>query len=119
MIAIAKKTKTNETTKAEANLCDYGDRIVDQFLSDVTQDGGKYPVHRTVSLRMDFGTWLQRQSPKNQQIIMDLAYGDTVKEVSRQYGITLVRISELQGEYFSSWQSFINPRRDNTTCRTK
>ena len=86
------------------------DRIADSFESEATAADARYPVHRTVQLRIDFfQTWLRQQSHRDQQIIRDLAMGETTNDVSRKYGFSAGRISQLRRTFADSWYSFINP----------
>ena len=86
------------------------DHIADSFESEATAVDARYPVHRTAQLRIDFfQTWLKQQSHRDQQIIRDLAMGETTNDVAKKYGFSAGRISQLRRSYAESWYAFINP----------
>ena len=91
--------------------CAYG--IADTFQSEATITDGRYPVHRTVALRIDFfETWLNRQTPRDQQIIKDMAYGETTNDLARKYGVSAASISCYRKKYANSWYEFISDPKD-------
>ena len=91
-------------------LCEH---IADTFQSEATVVDGRYPVHRTVALRIDFfETWLAKQTPRDQQIIKDMAYGETTNDLARKYGVSAASISQYRRKYEKSWNEFINPKED-------
>lgn len=84
--------------------------IADSFESMATATDARYPVHKTVALRIDFmQDWYRQQTPRDQEIIRDLAMGETTNDVSRKFGISAGRVSQLRKTYANSWFTFINP----------
>ena len=76
------------------------------FLTDWRQSN----VADTVQFKIDFhDDWYHRQSPRDQQIIDDLAIGKTTGEVARKYSVSDGLISQYRKRYRASWESFINP----------
>ena len=101
-----------------AKVRHYGlcENITDSFESEATANDGRYPIHRTVALRIDFfQTWLARQTPRDQQIIKDMAYGETTNDLARKYGVSAACISQYRRKYANSWYEFINPKEDDDT----
>ena len=91
-------------------LCE---NISDSFESEATANDGKYPIHRTVALKIDFfDTWLAKQTSKDQAIIQDLAMGYTTTEVAKAHNISMGRVSQLRKTYAESWYAFIEPKVD-------
>jgi len=67
-------------------------------------------VSRTVQFKIDFfESWLQQQTPRDQQIIKDLAMGETTGEVAKKYKVSAGLISQYRKRYATSWDAFINP----------
>lgn len=84
--------------------------IADSFESEASAADARYPVHKIVQLRIDFfQTWLMQQSQRDQEIIRDLARGETTNDVSRKHGVSAGLISQYRRRYAESWYSFINP----------
>lgn len=70
----------------------------------------KTNVFRTVSFRIDFfETFLPQQTELDQAIIFDLMVGETTNDVSRKYGLSAGRISQLRKKYANDWYSFLYP----------
>ena len=91
-------------------LCE---NVADTFQSEATVVDGRYPVHRTVALRIDFfETWYRQQTPKDQIIIRELAMGHTTTEVAQANGISMGRVSQLRKAYAKSWYEFISDPKD-------
>lgn len=85
------------------------DHIADTFESEATAVDARYPVHKTVQLRIDFfQTWLRSQTDRDQQIIRDLAMDETTGDVAKKYGVSPASISQYRRRYADSYYSFIN-----------
>lgn len=84
--------------------------IADSFESEATATDARYPVHKTVQLKMDFfENWYRQQSPRDREIICDLAMGETTGDVAKKYGVSPGAASQWRRKYADSWYSFINP----------
>ncbi len=59
-----------------------------------------------IAIRMDFRSWLESLGRRTRRIAVDLAKGFRTSEVSRKYGVTPGRISQLRRELQVSWQVF-------------
>jgi len=75
------------------------------FLTDWRQSD----VADAVQFKIDFEDWHYHQSPRDQQIIDDLAMGETTNAVSRKHGLSASLISHNRKRYFKSWKNFIDP----------
>ncbi len=86
------------------------ENITDSFESEATATDARYPVHKTVALRIDFfETWYASQSPRDREIIKDLAMGETTGDVAKKYGVSPGAVSQWRRKYADSWYAFINP----------
>lgn len=86
------------------------EHIADTFESEATAVDARYPVHKTVQLKIDFfQTWFRQQTPRDQQIIRDLAIGETTGDAAKKYGVSAASISQYRRRYADSWYAFINP----------
>ena len=84
--------------------------IADTFESEATVMDAKYPVADAVQFKIDFFEgWLPLQSPRDQEIILDLAKGETTGDVAKKYGVSDGLISHYRKRYAASWDAFINP----------
>jgi len=84
--------------------------IADTFESEATVRDARYPVADAVQFKLDFFEgWLPQQSPRDQEIILDLAKGHTTGEVAKKHGVSDGLISQYRKRYAQSWDAFINP----------
>ena len=84
------------------------ENIADCFTSEATATDARYPVDRTVQFKMDFFEgWVQEQSERDREIILDLAMGETTGDVARKYGVTDGLISQYRKRYRASWNEYI------------
>jgi transposase-like protein len=56
-----------------------------------------------------FEGWYQQQSPRDREIIRDLAMGETTADVAKKYGVSPGAVSQWRRKYAESWQKFIDP----------
>jgi hypothetical protein len=75
------------------------------FLTDWRQPN----VADTVQFKIDFEEWHYRQSPKDQQIIGDLAMSETTNAVAKKHGVSASLISIKRKDFANSWKAFIDP----------
>jgi hypothetical protein len=97
-----------------AKVKHYGicENIADTFESEATATDARDPPDRMVQFRMDFFEgWYHQQSPKDQQIIKDLAMGSTQSEVAKKHGLTSACIAWYRKKYAESWDTFIKDRK--------
>ena len=98
-----------------AKVKNYGlcEHVTDSFESEATANDGRYPVHRTVGLKIDFfENWLTKQTPRDQRIIKDMAMGETTNDLARKYGVSAASISQYRRKYAESWYAFIDPKEE-------
>jgi len=68
-------------------------------------------VAEAVQWKIDYEAWLQRLSPRDQKIALDLSYGYTTSEVAAKYGVSDGLISQYRKRYADSWNDFIADKR--------
>ena len=66
-------------------------------------------VADSVQFKIDFEDWHYRQSPRDQQIIADLAMSETTGAVAKKHSVTPSLISIKRKDFANSWDAFINP----------
>ena len=57
-----------------------------------------------VAVRLDGHRWLSSLSPRNRQMVSELATGEQARIVARRHGITAGRLSQLRREWLQGWQ---------------
>ena len=77
-----------------------------QWVEAVVQDTRSSPVPDIVSFRLDFAEWLGRLPRRNRCIAESLAIGNRTKDVSRRFGVSEGRITQLRRELANSWVTF-------------
>ena len=87
--------------------------IADTFESEATVMDARYPVSDAVQFKIDFFEgWLPQQSPRDQEIILDLVNGETTSDVAKKYGVSAGLISQYRRRYEKSWFDFIADKRE-------
>ena len=79
----------------------------------------KADVFRKVQTRLDFETWYHRHSTRDQQIIEDLAMGETTNAVAQKFGVTAGAISIKRRTFEKSWNNFIDPPENDSAVIAK
>jgi hypothetical protein len=74
---------------------------------EALQDNTRTPVDEQVAFRFDFPAWLLTHTDRNRGIIADLMIGDRTQDVSRRYGTTAGRVSQLRAEFYHGWNAFL------------
>jgi hypothetical protein len=87
-----------------------GEGILDAFISDSTIVDAWCSVDRMVQFKLDFFEgWFRQQTPRDREIIRDLAMGETTGDVAKKYKVSAGLISQYRKRYAESWNAFINP----------
>ena len=89
-------------------LNDEGDVDTRYFMQDKTTD-----VFHAIQMQMDYQDWYHRQSTRDQQIIEDLAMGETTTAVAKKFGVSPALISIKRKNFAKSWNWFIDPPEEN------
>jgi len=76
-----------------------------------TWDFGHYNRHHNpaeaVQWKLDYEAWIAMQTPRDQDIITDLSYGETTGDVARKYRVSAGLISQYRKRYRNSWNAYI------------
>jgi hypothetical protein len=64
------------------------------------------PVPSIVALRVDFPEWLRQLTPRNREVALALARGQSTREVAQTSGLSCARVSQLRRELHNSWREF-------------
>ena len=86
--------------------------ITDSYELETTATDSRYPVDKTVQLRIDYAAWCRSQSPIDRKIIKDLAKGETTNNVAKKYGVSASTVSTWRRWYADSWNEFIGPQEE-------
>ena len=70
------------------------------------QDNTVTPVPDQAAFRIDWPAWMKTRTERDRQIIDDLMAGERTLDVSRKYGLSPARVSQLRGEYQEDWDRF-------------
>ena len=82
-------------------------------LQEALIDNTRSPVPEQVMFRLDFPSWLTTRTERDRRIIGDMMAGQRTLYLSRRYGISPGRISQLRREYHDDWQRFCGEFSDN------
>ena len=75
-------------------------------LDDALVDNTITPVDEQACFRIDFPGWLRSRSARDRRIVGDLMMGERTLDVSRKYGMTAARISQLRRDFLDDWQLY-------------
>ena len=75
-------------------------------LAEALIDNTRTEVPEQVCFRIDFPSWLQTRTYRDRRIINDMAMSQRSLDLSRKYGISPGRISQLRREFRDDWQRF-------------
>ena len=73
---------------------------------EALQDNTITPIVDQVHFRLDFPRWRHSRSERDRRLIDDLMVGTRPCEVSRKYGLSRSRVSELRRQLFQDWNNF-------------
>jgi len=75
--------------------------------SEFMLDRRQPDIAEEVQWKVDYETWLQKQTPQDQEIIRLLAMGETLCNTARKAGVSHSSICQYRKRYAKSWQEFI------------
>ena len=87
--------------------------LSDNPLSDALIDNTRSPVPEQVQFRLDFPAWLRTRTDRDRRLIGDMAMGQRTLDLSRRYGLSPGRISQLRREFHDDWLRFCGEFSDN------
>jgi len=83
----------------------HGQELHDAF-EERLRDNTMSPVPEQVAFRIDWPAWVMSRTDRDRRIIRDLMAGERTLDVSRKYGISPARISQLRREFHDDWLRF-------------
>jgi hypothetical protein len=95
------------TATAHENLFGqvHGQRLQDEF-EERLHDNTCTPPDEQAAFRIDFPAWLQTRTARDRQIIAAMARDERTKDLSRQFGLSQGRVSQLRRQYQQDWEHF-------------
>ncbi|MGE3805252.1 MAG: hypothetical protein AB7K24_11320 [Gemmataceae bacterium] len=80
----------------------YDDPTWQEALIDNTQT----PVPDQAAFRQDFPRWLRRLGRRNRRVAEKMLLGERTMDLSRKFGLTQGRVSQLRREFEADWRQF-------------
>jgi hypothetical protein len=75
-------------------------------LEERLSDNTLTPVPEQAAFRIDWPAWMKTRTDRERRIIDDLMVGERTLDVSRKYGISPSRVSQLRQEFHHDWLLF-------------
>ena len=75
-------------------------------LAEALIDNTRSPVPEQVMFRLDFPSWLTTRTERDRQLIDDMMIGQRTLDLSKKYGISPGRVSQVRREFHDDWQRF-------------
>ena len=82
-------------------------------LAEALIDNTRSPVPEQVQFRLDFPAWLRTRTQRDRRIIGDMMIGQRTLDLSKKYGISPGRVSQVRREFHDDWQRFCGEFSDN------
>jgi hypothetical protein len=76
-----------------------------QWHQRLIADGRATPAE-LAACRLDFSAWLARLRPRQRQVALRLAAGDTTNEAARHFRLSAARLSQFRRELEADWNAF-------------
>jgi hypothetical protein len=88
-------------------------------LAEALADNTITPPPDAVAFRIDFPSWVATRSARDRRVIADLMVGERTLDVSRKFGISPGRVSQLRTDFLDDWTLFCaDPHERSQPCRT-
>ena len=75
-------------------------------LAEALIDNTRSPVPEQVMFRLDFPAWLRTRTQRDRRLIGDMMTGQRTLDLSKKYGISPGRVSQVRREFHDDWQRF-------------
>jgi hypothetical protein len=76
------------------------------LFEEALHDNTQTPVPEQAIFRIDFPTWLRTRTDRERRIIQAMARNERTQDLSRAFGVSPGRISQLRREFHADWQRF-------------
>jgi len=75
-------------------------------LAEALTDNTQSAVPDQVQFRLDFPAWLATHHQRNRSIVLEMAQGEKTGQLSRRFGLSPARVSQLRRELHDDWLRF-------------
>jgi hypothetical protein len=86
------------------------------ILSDALTDNTVTPPDEQAGFRIDFGEWQSTYGERDRKIMDDLMVGERLTHLSRRFGLSPGRVSQLRRAYCEDWHRFQGEAVPAATC---
>ena len=86
-------------------LPDYSTLSVNPY-TEALIDNTVSPVPDQVAFRLDWPAWLKTRTRRDRKIIADMARRERTMDLSKKFGLSPGRISQLRGQYQEDWERY-------------
>jgi hypothetical protein len=83
----------------------HGQELQDEF-EERLRDNTVTPPDQQAAFRIDFPAWLGTRTERDRGIIRAMAQNERTQELSRAFGVSPGRISQLRREFHEDWERF-------------
>jgi hypothetical protein len=83
----------------------YGQALLDAF-EERLRDNTQTPVPDQVTFRIDFPVWRCTRTERDRRVIDALMAGGRTRDVSRKFGLSPGRVSQLRRDFLEDWRRF-------------
>ena len=90
----------------------HGQRLIDA-VEERLRDNTLTSVPDQVCFRLDFPAWLTTRTERDRRIIDDMGLNHRTQDLSKKFGVSPSRISQLRREYRDDWTNFVDNRGDS------
>jgi hypothetical protein len=82
------------------------DPMPEEVYAPALVDNTVTPVPDQAAFRQDFPRWRARRTARDRRVMDDLMVGERTMDVSRKYGVSAARVSQLRREFKDDWHAF-------------
>jgi hypothetical protein len=94
----------------------HGQELLDAF-EERLHDNTVTPPDEQAAFRIDFPAWLGTRTQRDRQIIAAMAQDERTKDLSRRFGLSEGRVSQLRSQYRDDWERFTTlPEKDEAAA---
>jgi hypothetical protein len=86
-------------------LPDYS-TLTDNPLAEALHGNTRTPPPDAAAFRCDFPAWQRTRTHRDRRIINRMMQGDRTQELSRSFGISPARVSQMRREFHDDWERF-------------
>jgi hypothetical protein len=96
---------STSTSHERLHASPHGQEQQDTF-EERLRDNTLTPIPDQVAFRIDFAQWRRSRCDRHRRIIDQMMLGDRTLDLSRKFGISPGRVSQLRREFHDEWQQF-------------